>query len=114
MEDGLDIALVEFQRSKRLQNFFLCRLCLIQIKAHDTIPLPRLQRRQIFVVFPIIQYRPALYKAGGGDFPGFIKPTEFGPSILILKGDFLGPALTFRAKRDTVLTISKKGCDREK
>ena len=95
IEDGLDIALVEFQRSKRLQNFFLCRYCLIQIKAHNTSPLPRLQRRQIFVVFPIIQYRPALCKAGGGDFPGFVKPTEFGPSLLILKRDPANSPLHF-------------------
>ena len=67
---------------------------LLDVKAHNTSPLPRLQRRQIFVVFPIIQYRPALCKAGGGDFPSFIKPTEFGPSLLILKREPRRPALT--------------------
>ena len=40
----------------------------------------------MFVVFPMIQYRSALCKADG-DFPGFAKPAELGPSLLILKRD---------------------------
>ena len=83
IEDGLDIALVQINRVKTLgfHNRFLIE------KAHHTIPLPRLQRRQMFAVFPIIQYRSDLCKAGGGDFPSFVKPTEFGSSLLILKRD---------------------------
>ena len=68
IEDGLDIGLVEFLRLELIAQF-LQSLCNICSPPHNTIPLPRLQRRQIFVVFPIIQYRPALCKAGGGIFP---------------------------------------------
>ena len=86
MEDGLDIGLVEFLRLELIAQF-LQSLCNICSPPHNTIPLTRLQRHQILVVFPIIQYRSALCKAGGGDFPGFVKPTAFGPSFLILNRD---------------------------
>ena len=94
MEDGLDIALVQINRKEQIGFRFSHFVGSIQIKFHNKSPLPRLQRRQIFVVFPIIQYRPALCKAGGGDFPGFVKPTELGPSLLILKRDERIPCFT--------------------
>ena len=93
MEDGLDIGLVEFLRLELIAQF-LQSLCNICSPPHNTSPLSHLQRRQMFVVFPIIQYRSALCKAGGGDFPGFVKPTEFGPSLLILKRDERIPRFT--------------------
>ena len=91
IEDGLDIVLVQINRVKALgfdNRFFI-------EKAHNTIPLPRLQRRQIFVVTLIIQYRPALCKAGGRDFSDFGKPTELGPSRLLLKRDNFHRSLPF-------------------
>ena len=70
MEDGLDIGLVEFCNTGRIFLYSVKQFIQFQIviikQAHNTSPLPRLPRRQMFVVFPIIQYRPALCKADGG------------------------------------------------
>ena len=61
----------------------------------------------MFVVIPIIQYRPARCKAGGGDFPGFVKPTEFGPSLLILKREG-GLGLTHGPGNDNIMTCKRE------